>query len=110
VAQGNCTDNGYDLVTLDDAAEEDWLTPIIDADWAAADMEAWTGFNDRSVEGDWVWASGSASAYRNWYPGEPNGGGGENCVHLLWEDGRPETVLWNDDNCEDWKSYVCESP
>ena len=46
--------------------------------------ECWIGFNDRQVEGTWVWTDGSATDFSTfpghvapWNPGEPNGHAGE---------------------------------
>ena len=57
--------NGH-LVTINDAAEEDWLQATFGFD------TFWIGFNDAAIEGTWEWASGEAVSYTNWFPGVPD--------------------------------------
>jgi VCBS repeat-containing protein len=77
---------GGHLVTVNDAAENQWL---LDTFAAAAigyantnllpDRTAisfFSGFNDAASEGSFVWASGEPVIFANWFAGEPNGGGG----------------------------------
>ena len=99
-ASTNCSTYGYDLVALDDAAENAWVTSIVvlygGGNW-------WTGLNDRSVEADYVWSSGATFSFSNWAPGEPAGHGPSDCVKL-----KASTGQWSDHNCASGFSYVCE--
>ena len=102
-ARAACVASGYDLMTLDDAAENVWA---YDRAMGAASTSWWLGFNDLASEGSWVWADGSAVAYTNWAASQPdNGGGTEHCGHY----GYGGSYLWNDDQCYNTKYYVCES-
>ncbi|MCP9788457.1 leucine-rich repeat protein [Cyanobium sp. Maggiore-St4-Cus] len=57
----------------------------------------WIGLTDRSLEGDFKWISGETSAYRNFFPSEPNGGIGENYVHMWSSNPWGYSVgSWND--------------
>ena len=65
---------GGDLATVNDAAEQQWLTKTFgQLGWL------WIGYyqTDKLAEpaGHWAWASGETSAYTNWAPGDPNNGG-----------------------------------
>lgn len=61
---------GGHLVTLNNADENQWVHGNI---VAPLGTWAWLGFNDLAVEGAWVWASGEAVDYTDWYsPREPN--------------------------------------
>ncbi|MBT9315667.1 DUF4347 domain-containing protein [Leptothoe spongobia] len=62
---------GGNLVTINDAAEEDWLQSRF-----GKDERFWTGLNDVKSEGSFVWASGADVTYTNFAPGEPNNSGG----------------------------------
>jgi hypothetical protein len=102
-AQTYCANNGYSLVTINDAGEEAFLhdqermrrLPI--SDW-------WIGYNDRGIEGWWNWASG-ASSHVNWYPAEPNdAGGSEDCA----ADGFQGSGQWNDWPCTQQFPFICE--
>ncbi len=102
-ARSSCNSDGYELLTIDDSSESAWvytttLTYSTSKYW-------WTGYNDRSREGTWEWDDGSASTYTNWYPGEPNDSGGEDCAEL----NRFGDARWNDADCDDKKYYICES-
>jgi hypothetical protein len=84
--------NGGNLVTLNDAAEEAWVRQMF-----GETTRFWIGFNDASVEGDWVWSSGEPITYVNWEGGEPNNSTppdyGEDFAVLNW---RTDTGAWND--------------
>lgn len=64
---------------------------------------AWTGGNDRSTEGRYLWDhSNTLISFTNWYPEEPNDRDSENTIHLM-RDGR-----WNDIGCDTPLYYICE--
>lgn len=100
-AQAYCRSYGYDLVTINDANEENWLHS---QEVSRSGTTWWIGYNDRGFEGSWRWISGLQSNHSNWTPGEPNNAGGQHCATDNYSYGR-----WDDDNC--WKAYpfVCES-
>ena len=58
---------GGHLVTINDQAEQDWLTNSF-----SAFGNVWTGFTDQATEGTWVWSSGQTAGYTNWASGEPS--------------------------------------
>ena len=65
------------------------------------------GLNDRQTEQVWQWSSGKpfiVNGFNNWFPGEPNNEGLENCVEM----GR--NSKWKDINCDRKLTYVCEHP
>jgi hypothetical protein len=80
---------GY-LVSIGDAAEEEWLYSHFGQDFF------WIGLTDKAVEDEWVWTSGEPVTYLNWCPGEPTdiagGAGTEDAVHTI-----PFMQCWNDD-------------
>ena len=57
---------GGHLATIDDPAEQDWLTATFPGEWH------WIGLNDRAQEGKWVWSSGKRVTYTDWQPGQPD--------------------------------------
>jgi hypothetical protein len=59
---------------------------------------AWIGLNDISAEGNFVWANGDLSSFSNFFFGEPNDLGSENCVNAY---GHGTGIsYWNDYKCE----------
>ena len=103
-ASAACRGRGMYLVTVDDAAENDWLATT------AATMGPgpwWLGYNDRATEGVWVWDGPTpAVLYTSWGDGEPNDyGTGEDCAELLFFG-----TNWNDSRCDAAQPYVCEYP
>ena len=58
---------GGTLVTINNSAENTYLNNAL-----TNSSDYWIGLNDATVEGTFVWSSGSSSSYRNWVSGEPN--------------------------------------
>ncbi len=102
-AQSACAADGYHLLELANASEDDWVNDRIDelpfGYW-------WMGLNDQAIPGTWVWEDGTPATYLNWGPSEPNNLlGNEACVELNRFD---PANGWNDQPCDyQWK-YVCE--
>ncbi|MBI5418442.1 PEP-CTERM sorting domain-containing protein [Candidatus Poribacteria bacterium] len=85
-AEANAVAWGGHLVTINDSAEQAWLT-------ANFGGMPWIGINDIKTEGSFEWVSGEPVTYTNWYPGEPNDYlWGEDWGHMNWE----YTGKWND--------------
>jgi hypothetical protein len=115
-AQDDCLDNpSYDLVTIDDASENNWVTST--AQSYASGLWWWIGYNDQDASWSeepgsaWEWADGSSSTYANWDSGQPDDyWSGEDCAHIYGSSG-----LWNDMDCDldNWYGsylyFICES-
>ncbi|MEI7538818.1 MAG: C-type lectin domain-containing protein, partial [Comamonadaceae bacterium] len=56
---------GGHLVTIDDAAEQQWV--MQNFGWS----NPWIGLSDQAVEGAWVWSNGASTGYSNWASGHP---------------------------------------
>ncbi|WP_404370425.1 C-type lectin domain-containing protein [Corallococcus coralloides] len=99
-AQSLCSSNGYKLVTIDDAAEEAFLN----THQSLSGLNSWwIGLNDIGTEGFFIW-DGGFSSYLNWYPGEPNNSGNEDCI----VDRYNGNDTWNDAPCGNQYPFVCE--
>lgn len=83
---------GGNLVTINDAGEQDWIFNDF-RPWAGAPLQFWLGMTDNAQEGNWQWISGQPVTYTNWHPGEPNNqwGNEDYAVMINWEGGK-----WND--------------
>jgi hypothetical protein len=61
---------GGSLVTINDAAENDWLNMTF------PNQPLWIGFyqppGSEEPAGDWQWISGEPVTYTNWHEGQPN--------------------------------------
>jgi hypothetical protein len=66
---------GGHLVTIDDAAENEFIHATF-LTGAGASEDFWIGLlspsGDWTNPATWVWVSGSPSTYRNWRPGQPD--------------------------------------
>ena len=82
-AEANAVKLGGHLVTINDAAENEWIK----TSYSTNNSSIWIGFNDNSKEGSWVWSSGDSSAFTAWNSGEPDGQANykstENAAHLV---------------------------
>ncbi|CAC5371619.1 unnamed protein product [Mytilus coruscus] len=63
----------------------------------------WTGAYRYSEKSNWQWTDGSSVSGTNWWEGEPNDDGNEDCV-IASKRG------WNDENCSDQFRFVCQWP
>jgi len=117
-AQAGCAARGGRLATLRNAQDDATARLLVRAGMLDA-FDAFIGLSDLAVEGTFVWIVDGAplgpETYSNWYPSEPNDGGGgypEDCgVANGRRDGK-----WDDRPCEPMPnvgggmySYLCES-
>jgi hypothetical protein len=78
-AEANAVRLGGHLVTINDAAENEWIKNtygnLKSASSGGADF--WIGYTDRDAEGQWKWIDGTSSTYQNFTPdnGSTNGTG-----------------------------------
>jgi hypothetical protein len=115
-ARAFCFSYGYQMLAIDDQAENFWSDGISDS---YSQEKWWTGGNDIASEGVWVWDDGdelfydhntrTEYGYNNWHPGEPNNvgsaPGGEDCLQYnRWGDG-----TWNDEPCGSAFRFICEA-
>ncbi len=66
-AQSIARSRGGDLATINDAAENDWVT----ATFTTGGKKFFIGLNDAATPGAFSWSDGSTSAYRNWDVNQP---------------------------------------
>ena len=92
-AQAWAASNGGYLATINDAAENAWVSQYL-LDFTG--FGCFIGLREVSGEGDWQWVNGDPLNYSNWYSGEPNNHvGAENVVmvYAIWNKTRG---TWND--------------
>ena len=61
-AKDRATDEGAYLVTINDEAEQKWLSGLF------RNHLYWIGLSDAEKEGEWVWQNGEPVTYSNWGP------------------------------------------
>jgi hypothetical protein len=69
-AEAEAVSLGGHLVAINDQAENDFVRDF--GRPYGQTYGFWIGLNDAALEGNFVWADGSTSSYRNRSPGEPN--------------------------------------
>ena len=63
-AQAKAAIDGAHLVTINDAAEQEWLVRVFST------APYWIGLTDAANEGEWRWTSGEPVTYTHWAPHE----------------------------------------
>ena len=92
-AQAQAVTLGGNLVTVNDAAENQFLVNTF-----GGTERLWIGLTDEVTEGTFKWANGEAVTYTNWFPGEPNDLNNEDYVEFnflgagIWND-LPNSLL-----------------
>ncbi|MBD2269110.1 hypothetical protein H6F62_10130 [Anabaena sp. FACHB-1391] len=86
-AQAQAVTLGGNLVTVNDAAENQFLVNTFGSSEAL-----WIGLTDEVTEGTFKWANGEAVTYTNWFPGEPNDLNNEDYVEFNFVG----AGIWND--------------
>jgi hypothetical protein len=76
---------GGHLVTINDAAEQDWVYNTFSAGTYPS-RALWIGFHATNPLGPYSWSSGEGITYTNWFIGEPNDLAGETHAHMWCED------------------------
>lgn len=98
-ARAACIGWGGDLVRIESAAEDDFLT-------ARLAIDVWIGVNDREVEGSMVWADGSPLGYENWGDAQPDD---FNAQEDCGEKRAADAGSWNDGPCDGTpREFLCE--
>jgi hypothetical protein len=73
--------------------------------WLIATADFWIGATDLKAEGNWTWMpSVDKIEFTDWYPGQPNNDQDQNCMQLY----HAYLYHWDDDHCNEHKSFICE--
>jgi hypothetical protein len=94
-ARAACAALGAHLVTIADAAENDFMS-------AQAHAPLWMGAHDRVAEGAFAWITGEPFAFTAFAPLEPDDLGDADCVAM-----GPDR-LWHDRACATAYGFMCE--
>ena len=89
---------GGHLVTINDAAENQWVFDTF-GNFGGENHDLWIGGTDQENEGIWRWISGSPRTYSNWNEGEPNNGGEggpDEDYAWIWSPASNPSGTWND--------------
>jgi hypothetical protein len=98
-AEAAAVSMGGHLVTINDAAENDWVVSTF-SNFGGQPRALWTGLNDAQNEGAFVWSSGEEVTYTHWEIGQPDNGSvyypSENYT-MIWPSPGPRSPgYWND--------------
>uniref|UniRef100_A0A452IQ96 Collectin-12 n=1 Tax=Gopherus agassizii TaxID=38772 RepID=A0A452IQ96_9SAUR len=97
-----CDEKSSHLVIINNKEEQQWIKRQI-----AGKGNFWIGLTDSEQENEWRWLDRTLPEYTNWKSGQPDNwstgqGPGEDCAGLI------SAGLWNDFQCEDVNSFICE--
>jgi len=121
-AQANCLSLGAQLVKIESAEENEFLTRTFLTAYA---VTYWIGLSDQVKEGEWIWTDGGPLGNdTNWGGSNPNNSNGnQHCGHILKGSFRlgvryGHFILrytfrgyngeWNDLECDVRLGYICE--
>ncbi|MDP2309909.1 MAG: MopE-related protein [Pseudomonadota bacterium] len=96
-----CATFGAHLAVAADAADNAIIGGI------ARDVlgsSAWFGLTDLATEGVWAYEDGTVAPFTQWWSGEPNDSGGEDCAGT----GFGDWGWWNDYGCSSSLPFICE--
>ena len=107
VAENEAISLGGYLVTINDAAEDNWVSTTF-SNFGGVQRGLWIGLTDQDHEGTFTWVSGDPSTYRHWEAGQPDNGGvqfgPENWVNIWPNPGPRDPGTWNDfSNADNWE-------
>ena len=97
-AEVHCQQEKGHLTSIHSNGENNFLYQLLTG------SDPWLGINDINPEGNWVWSDGSAANFENWYPGEPNNNGNQDCGKMYHR----YNGKWDDDKCDLLKTFICK--
>ncbi|KAM9449644.1 CD209 antigen-like protein 2 isoform 2-T2 [Clarias gariepinus] len=99
----DCRERGADLVIINSAEEQEFLTENFGRD------EAWIGLTDIVREDDFKWVDGSPLTTAFWWNDEPNNAVvEEDCVITAYRFAKYNISTWNDFPCNFSAVGICE--
>uniref|UniRef100_A0A1I7ZR44 C-type lectin domain-containing protein n=1 Tax=Steinernema glaseri TaxID=37863 RepID=A0A1I7ZR44_9BILA len=105
-AQETCLDLGGNLASVTDGYENNRIAEQANALFKGKNLtQFWVGGNDLAAKGTWRWTDGTGFGYSNWASGQPQSGGGYDCLMV-----DQATGLWQAFNCFGKAPFVCEVP
>ena len=95
-----CMIRGSHLVDVDSMDENNFVANMVHS--AGIKTNFWIGLNDLVSEMNFRASDGSQPKFFNWNGVEPNEQGDEDCAEVY------ANTKWNDKNCMQKRSFVCE--
>ena len=95
-AQDFAVSQGGNLVSITSQTEQDFIDSNFRYYNANSILGLLTG--GHKVNGSWTWSDGSAWTYTKWWPGQPDGWGGQDVMHYVGNNGTPYigATYWDD--------------
>ncbi|XP_052680779.1 lectin BRA-3-like [Crassostrea angulata] len=109
-AKDDCKNQGGYLAIIETEMENTWIKETFLPAWnpdtcvSNGDLccNLWVGASDLDREGMFQWINNNSLTFTHWFPGEPNGGGNEDCLQLC------NNGQWNDESCSNNENALCE--
>ncbi|KAJ7326092.1 C-type lectin domain 17, member A [Desmophyllum pertusum] len=113
-AEESCEESDAHLVKIDSKKKNSFLlNTFMQIPFDKLTREAWIGLTDKENEGEFVWTDGTSPTYVNWAEEQPNDQNNEqDCGEIVngvfWPGGLSQKGLWNDYQCGQNLTYICE--
>ena len=98
-AQEICENRQANLVTVNDANEQKFLSSILGG------QGSWCGLNNKDDAKVFKWVSGEESKYTNWASNQPRKSKKARCVHIQWSRHQHKWVM---EKCATKARFTCE--
>ncbi|XP_001186224.1 echinoidin-like [Strongylocentrotus purpuratus] len=97
------------LVSIHSRQENDFVDTLFKSSYKKQGVGyMWIGFHDATSDASHEWIDGTDSDYTNWFPGQPDGTGREDCTEMV----SAFSGDWNDVSCTSTRQtyFICKLP
>ena len=98
-AEEFCKKNGGHLASVTSEAVDEYIAGEKEKRGL---QNLWIGGSDKEKQGVWTWTDGSPWNFTNWYTGQPNSRGVQDCLRYI-----NDMKEWDDAICNRMSPFLC---